>query len=501
MKAATTSATVAAGGLLLTPAQATLVGLPTEGQFLVRGAAGAGKTTVALARAAHVAKQPLLHGSPRVLLLARSPALACELGSRLDALPAAVAARIEVDSPIRWCQLFLAAHGHASRPQDFVRPRELGLLIGIALDLVRRQVKRQVLRRPLAFFTTEIESMLLALGIERLDDYLPIEREGRTLPLDDESRRAVFAVFDELRALAARIGRVLPLTLVPEALRQLAATRTPPFDHVVVDDAHLLTPIELKLVRALSSGGSLTLFSALEQRFDPLAAKLTALRLERLDRTEVMPTAMRGPKAVYKVALQILRQRGRANSSDVKSIVPESIAGPPPRVIVAANWQGEFDALVEDLLKLKSEGRALRDAAVLVPSERELEFLAAALARVGLPARAVSDGDVSDDAVRERDAEAPPADDAIRLCTLSVAAGREFPLVYMLDVNRGAYPRTKHDLEDHERGQAVELAARALHLALTRATEAATLFASEGTVSPLLPKRLLERRNAPTVAP
>jgi superfamily I DNA/RNA helicase len=94
--------------------------------------------------------------------------------------------------------------------------------------------------------------------------------------------------------------------------------------------------------------------------------------------------------------------------------------------------------------------------------------------------------------VRDDDADAPAAaPDAVRLCPLAAAAGREFPLVFLPDVNRGAYPRSKNDLADHERPQAVELAARALHLALTRATAEAVLFATEATVSPLLPRKLL----------
>ncbi len=464
--------------LVLTAAQATLVHLPTEGQFLVRGAAGSGKTEVALARALHVARQPLLHGAARVLLLARSPSLATDLAARRDSLAPQAAARIDVDCAAGWCHRFLA-------PAPALRRGEFERLVGLALQLVRRTNRRLVLRQPLSFFTSEFESMMLALGIERLDEYLPIEREGRARPLDDESRRAVFAVFDEVRRLADRCGRALPLALVPAALRRLAQTRAPPYDHVVVDDAHLLAPIELKLVRALASGGSLTLFSALEQRFDPLAAKLTALGLGRLDKTEVLPRSLRGPKAIYKAALAILRRRGAASSSDLKAIVSDDIDGPRPRLIVAADWSGELDALIAALQQLQKQGRALRDAVVLASSESDLELVAAVLAAVGVPAQFV----------RDEEAGAARAD-AVRLCPLAVAQGREFPLVFLLDCNLGAYPRQKQELAPHERPLAAETAARSLHLALTRATEEVVLFASEATLSPLLPKKLIALERA-----
>lgn len=468
---------------VLTAAQATLVHLPTEGQFLVRGAAGAGKSTVALARALHVARQPLLHGAARVLLLARSPSLAADLAARRDALAPQAAARIDVDFAASWCHRFLATPAAPAPP---LRRGEFELLVGLAVQLVRRRNKRLVLRQPLSFFTSEFHSMVLSLGLERLEEYLAVEREGRARPLDDESRKAVFAVFAEVRRLAARFGRTLPMALVPAALRRLATTRAPPYDHVVVDDAHLLAPIELKLVRALSSGGSLTLFSALEHRFDPLAAKLTELGLGRLDRTEVLPRSLRGPKAIYKAALAILKRRGGASSSDLKAIVPDAIDGPRPRLIVAADWQGELDALVGQLQLLQREGRPLADAAVLAASEGDLELVATALAAAGLPAQHVRD-----------DESAPLRPDAVRLVPLHAAPGREFPLLFLLDCNLGAYPRQKQDLAPHERPLAVENAARLLHLALTRATEEALLFASEPTLSPLLPKKLIAIERAP----
>ena len=85
--------------IVLTPAQESLVHLPTEGQFLVRGAAGSGKSAVALERAIYLARQPMLHGAPRVLLLARTPALAAALMKRLASRSPEVGKRVDVSAP------------------------------------------------------------------------------------------------------------------------------------------------------------------------------------------------------------------------------------------------------------------------------------------------------------------------------------------------------------------------------------------------------------------
>ncbi len=475
-------------GPTLTPGQKALVHLPSEGQFLVRGAAGSGKTTVALARAMHLARQPLLHGAARVLLVARAPSAAAALSRRRNALASDLAGQLDVDTVPHWCRRFLASGPELAIASDtpLLRQSEFERLVATALQLVRRTSRRTVLRRPLAFFTTELQTMLLGLGIETFEDYRPVARQGRASGLDHGSRRAVFALFTEVHSLAEQLGRRLPLALAPPALRQLAGTRPPPFNHVVVDDAHLLAPIELKLVRALATGGSLTLFAALEQRFEPLASNLTELGLGRLDRTDVLPTGLRSPTPIYKTALAILKRRGGAPAADSSMILPGSIDGPRPRLLLAKDWRGELAALIDELTRLRADGRPLRDIAVIGAGDADLELVGVVLARAGIAAKLLSDDDAGSNGV---ESGINQADDRVTLCSLAVAQGREFPIVHLLDVNRGAFPRLKGDLAMHERADAERSAARALHLALTRATEQVTLFASEATLSPLVPKK------------
>jgi superfamily I DNA/RNA helicase len=458
----------------LVPAQEGLVHLPTEGQFLVRGAAGSGKTTVALARAIHLARQPLLHGAPRVLLLARSPSLAAELAAALDARGerdgAALRERIDVTTVASWCR---DAAVRAGEPVELVAPAQFVAIVDAALQLVRRRSRSEVLRRPLSFFTTELETMLLALGVERFEQYTPVAREGRGSPLDEEARKSVFAVFEEFRAIALRLRTQPPLALVPGALARLARERRPLYDHVVVDDAHRLAPIELELVRQLAAGGSLTLFASLEQRFDPLAARLRDLGLERLDRTEVLTATMRCPAPILAAALAVLRRRGsELEENGLRSVEVGSIPGDKPRLLLCRDWRHEFDVLVAEVARLRDAGRPLRDVAVLASGERALALAQAELARAGLG--------------------------GVQLSTLDDAAGREWPVVFVLDVNRGSFPRLRHDLAEHERADADVVSRRALHLAMTRARESLVLLATEATRSPLVPakKVVVERVGA-----
>jgi superfamily I DNA/RNA helicase len=105
---------------------------------------------------------------------------------------------------------------------------------------------------------------------------------------------------------------------------------------------------------------------------------------------------------------------------------------------------------------------------------------------------------VRDDVAEPEESEERARLDAIALCPLAASAGREFPLVIVLDVNRGSFPRTRAALAEHERAGADEDARRALHLAMTRATEELILLATESTRSPLLPlkKLVVERTEA-----
>jgi superfamily I DNA/RNA helicase len=462
--------------IVLTPAQSGLVHLPTEGQFLVRGAAGSGKSAVALERALHLARQPLLHGSPRVLLLARTPALAAPLAKAFVARAPDLGRRVDVSSPVSWSQAMLAQDGVAPATLD---DDLFAALVDEALLQVRRRSRRQILKRPLRFFTSELATMILGLGIESFDQYGAIEREGRGTSLDEDSRRTIWTLFEIYCGLARALGRDHPHALVPPALARLAGARTHPYDHVVVDDAHRLAPVELKLVRTLAAAGSLTLFAALEQKFDPIAATFKALGLERLDRTEVLPRVQRGPAPIHAAALAVL-QRKRAGDGDLAAILPGSIEGARPRLILANGPEEELAAAQAEIVRMKGEGRRLREIGVLAPRRMTLELLAAQLARAGLATRRLGDE-------AEADVASNGAADSVALCPLASAPGREFPVTIVLDVNRGSFPRSPWELADHERSGADEAGRRDLHLAMTRASEELVLFATEATRSPALP--------------
>jgi superfamily I DNA/RNA helicase len=458
-----------------TPTQAPLIHLPTEGQFLVRGAAGSGKSFVALERALHLARQPLLHGSPRVLLLARTPALAQAFADSLQARADGRATQVEVGAPASWCRAILG-ESDAPPPLD---DATFARLVGEALDLVRRTSRRTLLRRTLLFFTSEIATMILALGVERFEQYGAIDREGRGSSLDEESRRTIWSVFETFRALARALGRAPAHALVPRALARLATVRNHPYDHVVVDDAHRLAPVELKLVRTLAAAGSLTLFSALEQKFDPLAATLHELGLARLDRTEALPRMLRGPAPVHAAALHVLRKKN-AGDADLATIHPGTLEGAKPRLLLAQGVEQELAAAVAEIERWRRE-RSLRDVGVLAPRRVPLELLAAQLARAGIATRWFDD-----------ESDGAAGGDAVALGLLAHAAGREFPCVLLLDANRGSFPRAPHDLADHERAGADERARRDLHLAITRASHELAVVATEATRAPALPVKLFQ---------
>ena len=463
--------------LVLTPAQEPLVHLPTEGQFLVRGAAGSGKTTVALARALHLARQPLLHGSARVLLLARTPALAADLSRALAARGGDAAKRVEASAPLLWSRATIGLTGAPPQLDEETFAR----LVDEALHRERRRSRRQLLRRPLRFFTSEISSMILALGVERFDQYGVIDREGRGSSLDEESRRTIWGVYETFRGLARALGREPAHALVPPALARLAGARTRPYDHVVVDDAHRLAPVELRLVRTLAAAGSLTLFAALEQPFDPIAATLRELGLDRLDRTEVLPRVLRGPAPVFAAALTVLRKKMRGDG-DLAAILPGTVEGARPRLLLAPDGSQELAAALGEIRRWSGEGRRLRDIGVVAMRRVPLELLAAQLASEGIAARWLGDEAPVDD---------PDRADAVALCPLEHAPGREFPAVLLIDANRGCFPRLPSELADHERPFVDEAARRDLHLAMTRATEELVVVATEATRAPALPVKLM----------
>ncbi|MEV0085879.1 UvrD-helicase domain-containing protein [Saccharopolyspora sp. NPDC050642] len=242
--------------------QREVVYLREKGHCVVLGAAGSGKTVMAVHRARHLAEAPGVGGP--TLLVTFNQALVPYL-------------RKLADHPDVTVQTYHAlARGYVSNRmkwREFVCGRQLKeRLVARALDDVRAAggPVRSVLNRPVGFFLDELH-WLAAHGISTPDSYTSgeLRRIGRGTKLEAQDRAIAYRVYQRYVELREQANRRCDWDdLASIFLRLLQNDNNPRrYRHVVVDEGQDFTPEMIRsLAVAIPEEGSLTFFADYAQQ-------------------------------------------------------------------------------------------------------------------------------------------------------------------------------------------------------------------------------------------
>lgn len=227
----------------LDPAQARLVRRSFNGPSRIRGAAGTGKTVVALHRAAHLART--MEG--RVLVTTFVRTLPRVLSALMLRLAPDVADRID----------FRSVHSFA---RDVLVQRGRPVVIDTAAadrvfkDLWESEFKDGILGRidpAPAYWQEEIAYVLKGRGLSSFAQYADLTRVGRRRPLTREQRIEVWGLYVAYeRAIASR--DILDWEdVVLEAESSLAVTPLLGYAAVVVDEAQDLSAAMVRMLHSV----------------------------------------------------------------------------------------------------------------------------------------------------------------------------------------------------------------------------------------------------------
>ncbi|PSL56582.1 UvrD-like helicase family protein [Saccharothrix carnea] len=213
-----------------------------SGPTMVSGGAGTGKTVTALHRAAFLSAR----GS--VLLTTYTRNLADALARQLDLLDR-TPENVEVVNVDRFAHRVVREA--TGRQPDVPTTRDLQRLWQ---DVARETGFSAV------FLQREWEQVVLAQNLRDKQAYLDCTRHGRGRGIGTAQREQVWAaiarVVDELR----RTNQRTHLQVAADAAEILASRGKPPYNHVVVDEAQDLHPMQWRLLRAAVSPGQDDLF-------------------------------------------------------------------------------------------------------------------------------------------------------------------------------------------------------------------------------------------------
>lgn len=289
--------------VFLHPAQRSIAYRPSyTGPALVTGGAGTGKTVTALHRAVALARRDDLStddDAPSILLttFTRNLADALERQLRLLTDDPRVLARIEV----------LNVDRLAYRVVSQVRGRQPDIVDQQTSQQLWRQAAEQCGLSPV-FLQREWEQVILAQGIQTVDEYLTTRRHGRSSGLQAAQRSRVWEAIQQVIDALRQGDQYTHLQLADEAARELARRTRRPYRHVIVDEGQDLHPVQWRLLRAAVAPGPDDLFIVADphQRIYDNRVSLASLGIQVRGRTRRLTVNYRTTAEILEWSVRLL---------------------------------------------------------------------------------------------------------------------------------------------------------------------------------------------------
>ncbi|MFC7408867.1 DEAD/DEAH box helicase [Hydrogenophaga atypica] len=229
---------------------------------------------------------------------------------------------------------------------------------------------------------------------------------------------------------------------------------------VLIDEGHDFAPEWLRLVTQMvdpTTNSLLVLYDDAQSIYERVQKKnfsFKSVGIQAQGRTTILKINYRNTKQILQTASLVAADLLTAEDKDddgVPLLKPVSCGrdGEAPLIIRLPTLREEAAAVADHLSAAHSEGHAWADMAILCRRWSDLDMCADVLARRGLPHQ-----------VRKKTGQFDPGHDSIKVMTLHVSKGLEFPVVAMVGV--GHMPAPGEDERDE---------ARLFYVGATRATQ------------------------------
>lgn len=465
----------------LHPRQAQLVAQRWNGPARIRGAAGTGKTVVALHRAKHLAaagKRVLFTSFVRTL-----PAVHEQLFARLAP---DVPGDVEFVNIHAWAMRLLASRGVRPQPGDADSCFNLAWLhVGRGSALAHLGSRQ--------YWQEEVRDVIKSRALESSEDYAVLRRIGRRLPLQPSHRAAVWELYQEYERIRADRGVHDWADVLTLALGSVTADPVEPgFDAVIIDEVQDLSCVGARLLHALvgDAPDGLLLVGDGQQAVYPGGFSLTEAGISVVGRARVLERNYRNGSEILRAALAVVG----ADEYDDLDTDPVTAArqvdldrhGGTVVRCVATDRAAQEQSLLEQLRSCTAAGIRSGDMALLCPTRAEADRWLDAITRAGYAAVPLVSYDGR-------------AIDAVKVGTYQRAKGLEFAAVFIPDHLQVPSPR--HIGEDEgAHAERASLERRQLFVAMTRARDLLWLGCSSASSENLraevatVPPRGMSRR-------
>lgn len=434
--------------VFLHPAQRKLVERTTTGPMVVRGAAGTGKTVVAMHRAVNLVRRADWAPGERLLFTTYTKNLAIDISEQLNLLcTPEEKRRIEVINLDAWLDRFLKQNQvtrritYPGRP-DYAECWSSALTMeDISLGL------------PESFYSEEWRRTVLAGEVKTEQEYLRALRKGRGTPLTRKQRKAVWPVFDEMRQQLANAGLMTVEDACFQALHLLAKEKgVTRYRAVIVDEAQDFGNEALRLLArlALPEGDEtkepcILLTGDGQQRIYARQGSLASCGINvRGRRSARLKLTYRTTEEIREAADQVLAGVAFDDMDEGVETLAGNLSnrhGEKPEVFVAATLEEECRWIADRVADLKASlGLEPADICVVTRKSVLLDQYEAGLQGLGLSTTRISRN--------KSDSADPKGRESLRLATMHRVKGLEFRAVFIAGASEGQIPFTGIETED-----------------------------------------------------
>lgn len=429
-----------------------------RGPYRVTGAAGTGKTVVAVHRAAHLAERAV--PEERVLFTTYTRTLVQDIKERLTRLAGPkILERVEVLTIDALARRVLAAAGRDQQPQlhgDTDQP--ILDLWNAASDGSHTWTER--------FLASEWSQVVLAHDVADRAGYLTVSRAGRGRRLSRVDRAALWEIFERFRLLLGAHNYMTFTQLAAEAARMpLDPGLT--YRHVVVDEAQDLHPAHWRLLRRVVPSGSDDIFLVgdAHQRIYANRVSLSSLGIETRGRSRRLTINYRTSQEILRCSLAMLggeRFDNLNGEEDTLAGYRSEFHGPTPTMSGFNDRAAELAAMVETLQAWLSDGIEVRDICVVARTSQLRSQVMDALAGANI-----------DHLQLEQTTSPQDERDGVRVATMHRVKGLEFRAMAVVGLDDGTVPQAwlLPDDDPVERSQALQRERSLIYVACSRARD------------------------------
>jgi hypothetical protein len=445
----------------LDPSQQSLVERRFNGPARIRGAAGTGKTVVALHRARHAARQS---ADSRVLFTTFIRSIPPVLDHVFERFAPEEAERVEFKGLHSWAFGLLSRAGRVMNidvnrvNRAWARACDRHLVAGS--PLLRHGLTRSYLR-------DEVDWIIKGRALVSLDDYIALQRSGRGTPLGRGQREAVWQLYvsyeNELRQ--AGISDFNDLLIAAYELVEDQGI-DPPYTAVIVDEAQDLTEIGIRLLHAAAGDGDdgFLLVGDGQQSIYPGGFSLASLGVDIRGRAALLTRNYRNTRQVIEAALDVVEDQPYDDGGQIlergKRDVEVTRDGDLPIYVGFDNRDDHDLGLAADIEAALDAGCGAGDVAILVPTNRMVTDYASVMSRIGLTTQKLDQYD------------GYPSSH-IKVGTYQRAKGLEFKRVYLPRVDSAGLGEARRRGEDDDTyAERLALLRRQLFVAMSRARDA-----------------------------